>query len=73
LVRVVDGWVSAADRYTEVAANLASEFSMVADEAGGWTAVADRYLQRHQRVGHPDHVVEAVQNYLMSVSTEHWG
>ncbi|MEU1824175.1 hypothetical protein ABZ502_17330 [Streptomyces abikoensis] len=72
LVRVVDGWVSGADQYTEVAANLASAFSAIADEAGGWTAVADRYLQRHQRVGHPDHVVEAVQNYLMSQSSTHF-
>ncbi|MFF4409752.1 hypothetical protein [Streptomyces sp. NPDC001404] len=72
LVRVVEGWVSSSDRYTEVAATLASAFSAVADTAGGWQAVADRYLQRHQRVGHPDHVVEAVQNYLMSQSSTHF-
>ncbi|WP_282792927.1 hypothetical protein [Streptomyces sp. CC224B] len=68
LMRVIGGWVSGPDRYVEVAANLAFLFSSVADEAGGWSAVADQYLQRHQRVGTPDHVVEAVQLYLMSAS-----
>lgn len=71
LVRVVTGWVSGPDRYVEVAANLASLFGDVADEAGGWAAVADRYMQRHQRVGHPDEVVEAVQRYLMNQSSTH--
>ncbi|MER6253712.1 hypothetical protein ABT224_20380 [Streptomyces sp. NPDC001584] len=71
LVRVISGWVSGPDRYVEVAANLADLFSNVADAADGWSAVADRYLQRHQRVGHPDEVVEAVQLYLMSQSTTH--
>ncbi|MFE0777815.1 hypothetical protein [Streptomyces sp. NPDC058861] len=68
IVRVVTGWATGPDRYVEVAVTLAGEFSAVADRAGGWEAVADRYLQRHQRVGHPDHVVERVQNYLMSQS-----
>ncbi|MEU3399433.1 hypothetical protein [Streptomyces filamentosus] len=68
IVRVVTGWVYGPARYVEVAAGLAGEFSAVADRAGGWEAVADRYLQRHQRVGHPDHVVERVQHYLMSQS-----
>ncbi|MFB7649407.1 hypothetical protein ACFC0S_15885 [Streptomyces sp. NPDC056084] len=68
LVRVIEGWVTGSDRYVEVAANLAWLFSGVADEAGGWAAVADQYLQRHARVGAPDHVVEAVQLYLMSQS-----
>lgn len=67
-VRVVEAWVSGPNRYVEVAATLASAFSTAADEAGGWPAVADRYLQRHQRVGHPDHVVEALQRFLMSQS-----
>ncbi|MEV7512027.1 hypothetical protein AB0O57_29135 [Streptomyces sp. NPDC091201] len=71
LVRVITGWVSGPGRYVEVAANLAGLFGDVADEAGGWAAVADRYLQRHQRVGHPDEVVEAVQRYLMSQSRTH--
>ncbi|MFE0777598.1 hypothetical protein [Streptomyces sp. NPDC058861] len=69
IVRVVTGWVTGPDRYVEVAATLAGEFSAVADRAGGWETVADQYLQRHQRVGHPDHVVERVQNYLMSQSS----
>ncbi|MFH8295117.1 hypothetical protein [Streptomyces sp. NPDC018059] len=68
LVRVIEGWVSGPDRYVEVAANLAWLFSGVADEAGGWAVVADQYLQRHARVGAPDHVVEAIQLYLMSQS-----
>ncbi|WP_435245208.1 hypothetical protein [Streptomyces tendae] len=68
LVRVIEGWVTGPERYVEVAANLAWLFSGVADEAGGWAAVADQYLQRHARVGAPDHVVEAVQLYLMSQS-----
>ncbi|MER5302167.1 hypothetical protein ABT039_22290 [Streptomyces lasiicapitis] len=72
LVRVVEEWVSAPHRYTEVAANLASAFSAVADEAGSWKAVADQYLQRHQRVGLSDQAVEAVQNYLMSQSSSLW-
>ncbi|MDW4918688.1 hypothetical protein [Streptomyces californicus] len=71
LVRVIEGWVSSPGRYVEVADNLAWLFSCVADEAGGWAAVADQYLQRHQRVGPPDHVVEAVQLYLMSQSRTH--
>ncbi|MFD8014307.1 hypothetical protein [Streptomyces sp. NPDC058955] len=71
IVRVVTGWVYGPDRYVEVAAGLAGEFSAVADRAGGWEAVADRYLQRHQRVGHPDHVVERIQHYLMSQSRTH--
>ncbi|MCZ0983909.1 hypothetical protein O1L60_44910 [Streptomyces diastatochromogenes] len=71
LVRVIEGWVSGPDRYVEVAANLASLFSSVADEAGGWAAVADQYLQRHQRVGTPDHVVESLQLYLLSQSRTH--
>ncbi|MFF2571170.1 hypothetical protein [Streptomyces sp. NPDC058084] len=71
LVRVIEGWVSGPDRYVEVAANLASLFGSVADEAGGWAAVADQYLQRHQRVGPADHVVEAVQLYLLSQSGTH--
>ncbi|MGW3389515.1 hypothetical protein [Streptomyces cinereoruber] len=68
VVRVVTGWVTGPDRYVEVAATLAGEFSAVADRADDWEAVADRYLQRHQRVVHPDHVVERVQNYLVSQS-----
>ncbi|MFE3629501.1 hypothetical protein [Streptomyces goshikiensis] len=71
LVRVLGGWVSGPDRYVEVAANLAAEFSSQADAAGGWVSVADRYMQRHQRAGHPDEVVESVQRYLMSQSTTH--
>ncbi|MFF5638173.1 hypothetical protein [Streptomyces sp. NPDC012825] len=68
IVRVVTGWVTGPDRYVEVAATLVGGFSTVAGRTGGWETVADRYLQRHQRVGHPDHVVERVQNYLMSQS-----
>ncbi|MFF3731012.1 hypothetical protein ACFYXM_11980 [Streptomyces sp. NPDC002476] len=71
IVRVVTGWVTGPDRYVEVAASLAGKFSEVADRAGGWAAVADRYLQRHQQVGRPDHVVESVQHYLMSQSRTH--
>ncbi|MFG3336952.1 hypothetical protein ACGFZZ_33660 [Streptomyces tendae] len=71
LVRVVQGWVTGPDVYVEVAANLAWLFSKVADEAGGWSAVADRPLQPEQRVGgHPEHVVEAVQHYLLSQTVE---
>ncbi|WDN56144.1 hypothetical protein [Streptomyces clavuligerus] len=73
LIRVIGGWVSGPDRYVEVAANLAHLFGTVADEAGGWTAVADQHLQRHQRTGHPHHAVEAVQRYLMSHSARHPG
>ncbi|MGW0672546.1 hypothetical protein [Streptomyces sp. NPDC002746] len=68
LVRVIKGWVTGPVRYVEVAANVAWLFSDVADEIGGWTAVADQYLQRHARVGPPDHVVEGIQLYLMSQS-----
>ncbi|MFJ5712765.1 hypothetical protein [Streptomyces sp. NPDC093105] len=49
IVRVVTGWVYGPDRYVEVAAGLTGEFSAVAARAGGWEAVADRYLQRHQQ------------------------
>lgn len=41
-------WVTGPDRYTEVAATLASVVSMYADRkagAGGWKAVADQWLQ----------------------------
>ncbi|MCF1592404.1 hypothetical protein [Streptomyces muensis] len=71
LVRVVDIWIAGPGRYTEVAANLAWLFSSVADEAGGWAAVADRYLQPGDRFGHPEHVVESVQRLLMSQSAHH--
>ncbi|MEV5451287.1 hypothetical protein [Streptomyces sp. NPDC052535] len=71
LVRVVQGWVTGPDVYVEVAANLAWLFGKVADEVGGWSAVADRPLQPGQRVGgHPEHVVEAVQHYLLSQTVE---
>jgi hypothetical protein len=71
LVRVVTGWVTGPDVYVEVAANLAWLFSRVADETGGWPAVADRPLQPGQRVGgHPEHVVDAVQRYLLSQTAD---
>ncbi|MFD5452199.1 hypothetical protein [Streptomyces sp. NPDC127100] len=71
LVRVVQGWVAGPDVYVEVASNLAGLFSAVADETGGWPAVADRPLQPGQRVGgHPEHVVEAVQHYLLSQTAD---
>lgn len=71
LVRIVQGWVTGPDVYVEVAANLAWLFSKVADETGGWPAVADRPLQPGQRVGgHPEHVVEAVQHYLLSQTAD---
>jgi hypothetical protein len=71
LVRVVKGWVTGPDVYVEVAANLAWLFSKVADESGGWAAVADRPLQPGQRVGgHPEDVVEAVQRYLLSQTAD---
>ncbi|MFF6888683.1 hypothetical protein ACFY9F_36535 [Streptomyces sp. NPDC012421] len=71
IVRVVTGWVYGPDRYVEVAAGLTVEFSAVTDRAGGWEAVADRYLQGHQRGGQPEHVVEHVQHYLISQSRTH--
>lgn len=43
---VIVGWVSNPDRYVEVAENLSTLFSEFTDEAGGWTTVADQWLQR---------------------------
>ncbi|MCT9094219.1 hypothetical protein N4G70_36070 [Streptomyces sp. ASQP_92] len=64
-MRVIEGWVTGPDRYVEVAANVAWLFSGVADEADGWAAVADQYLQRDARVGAPD---RRGQLYLVSQS-----
>lgn len=38
-------WVSDPERFTEVAATLAGVVASYADEHGGWTAIADQWLQ----------------------------
>ena len=45
ILDVLRRWVTDPTRYTEVAANLAAVVSAHADQVGGWTAVADQWLQ----------------------------
>ena len=45
IANLIDRWTTDPDRYTEVAETLAFIFGRVADAAGGWDKVADRYLQ----------------------------
>ena len=45
IVTVLNRWVTAPDRYTEVAETLAAIASAHADDNGGWSAVADQWLQ----------------------------
>jgi hypothetical protein len=51
---------------------LAYEFGRVADELGGWSKAADRYLQPGARVGRSFETIEAVRGYLMSKSSTPW-
>lgn len=45
ILNVLRRWVTDPTSYTEVAANLAAVVSSLADQVGGWTAVADQWLQ----------------------------
>lgn len=67
LVEVIESWTETHGHYTEVAANLAVIFGQVADEQGGWGAVADTALQGGT-VGHKPHVVEQLRNWLLSTA-----
>jgi len=66
LAATIDRWVTDLERYTEVAETLAFIFGRVADAAGGWGQVADRYLQpgsRWAQTGAPQ-----LYGYLMSTA-----
>jgi len=47
MAAIITRWVTAPDRYTEVAETLASIVSGYADQhgPGGWRAIADQWLQ----------------------------
>lgn len=45
LADMLTRWVSDPNRYTELAETLAGEVSEYCDEHGGWSAVADQWLQ----------------------------
>lgn len=66
LTAVVDRWVTDPERYTEVAETLAAIFGQVADAAGGWDKVADRYLQPGGRWA--QNGTERLYGYLMSTA-----
>jgi hypothetical protein len=72
VINVLERWTLNPERYVEVAENLAFSFGQVADELGGWSKVADRYLQPGTRVGHDPDTIEAVRGYLMSQSSTRW-
>lgn len=62
---VLLGWVTGED-YTEVAETLAGVFSDVADDLGGWKAVADGPFQPGGRFSHDFGAIEAVHSWLLS-------
>ncbi|WP_051710372.1 AAA family ATPase [Streptomyces sp. NRRL S-350] len=68
---VLEGWVRRPETYTEVAENLAGIFGRYADRAGGWTKVADQWLQPGARAGHDPDTVFAVGSWLLLGSSEH--
>uniref|UniRef100_UPI003F4913F7 hypothetical protein n=1 Tax=Streptomyces sp. CA-136453 TaxID=3240050 RepID=UPI003F4913F7 len=72
VIDVLEVWTRHPTRYVEVAENLAAIFGTVVDERGGWSEVADRYLQPGARVGHPEDTIEAVRNFLFTKSSAFW-
>ncbi|MFE2911384.1 hypothetical protein [Kitasatospora indigofera] len=67
---VLEGWVRHPEAYTEVADNLASQFSDHADRAGGWQVVADQWFQPGARAGHRPDTVFRVATLLMKNSSD---
>lgn len=63
---LIGQWVTDPDRYTEVAETLAFIFGQVADAAGGWDKVADRYLQPGGRWS--QNGTKTLYGYLMSTA-----
>lgn len=72
LVAVIDSWVSDRERFVEVAGNLAAVFGSVADAAGGWPAVADKFSAAGGRFSQNEQEIEAVRDYLLSTSQWYW-
>lgn len=73
LTGVIDSWVTGPHRYVEVAETLSRLFGEAADAAGGWSKVADQWLQPGRAVGHTEHLIQAVHDYLMSTSSSRHG
>ncbi len=66
LIEIIEGWVEVMGSYTEVAANLASLVTSVAESTGGWLALAGDRLNP----GHADALPGAgeLRAWLMSAS-----
>jgi hypothetical protein len=69
LAGVIDRWVTGPHRYVEVAETMSRLFGEVADAVGGWSKVADQWLQPGRAVGHTEHVIQELYDYLMSTAT----
>lgn len=65
IAELLTRWATDPERYTELTETLAGEFSAVADEAGGWAAVADQWLQSRSLAADD---AAAAYRYLMSAS-----
>jgi hypothetical protein len=68
ITRIITGWITDPDRFTEVAETLAHQIGTLADQAGGWPAIADRYLRPGTAIGQDPVLIERLQSYLLSTA-----
>ncbi|MFE6127794.1 hypothetical protein ACFQ6Q_05905 [Streptomyces sp. NPDC056437] len=67
LGRIIHSWVTGAHDYVEVPATLAALFTEVAEQRGGWSGMADQWLQPEGTVVQQPQVAEQLRSYLLGL------